>query len=60
MPNVFILRPVGPVFLTPEMLRLATILTTLLLTIPAMSVELFRYRGAAKDGGTLEYVFEGG
>ena len=29
-----------------------------LLTIPAMSVELFRYRGAAKDGGTLEYVFE--
>jgi hypothetical protein len=23
-------------------------------------VELFRYRGAAKDGGTLEYVFEGG
>jgi hypothetical protein len=26
----------------------------------AMSVELFRYRGAARDGGTLEYVFEGG
>ena len=25
-----------------------------------MSVELFRYRGAAKDGGTLEYVFQGG
>ncbi len=25
-----------------------------------MSVELFRYRGAAKDGGTVEYVFEGG
>ena len=23
-----------------------------------MSVELFRYRGAARDGGTLEYVFE--
>jgi hypothetical protein len=38
----------------------ATILITLLLTVPAMSVELFRYRGAAKDGGTLEYVFEGG
>jgi hypothetical protein len=38
---------------------LATILITLLLSIPAMSVELFRYRGAAKDGGTLEYVFEG-
>jgi hypothetical protein len=29
-----------------------------LLAIQAMSVELFRYRGAAKDGGTLEYVFE--
>ena len=25
-----------------------------------MSVELFQYRGAAKDGGPLEYVFEGG
>jgi len=25
-----------------------------------MSIEMFRYRGAAKDGGTLEYVFEGG
>ncbi len=42
------------------MVNLATILITLLLTIPAMSVELFRYRGAAKDGGTLEYVFEAG
>src|ERR1700760_1718903 len=39
---------------------LATSLTMLLLTIPAMSDELFRYRGAAKDGGTLEYVFEAG
>jgi hypothetical protein len=37
-----------------------TILITLLLAVPAMSVELFRYRGAAKDGGTLEYVFEAG
>jgi hypothetical protein len=25
-----------------------------------MSIELFRYRGAATDGGTLEYVFEAG
>ena len=25
-----------------------------------MSVELFCYRGAAKDGGTLEYVFDAG
>ena len=39
---------------------LATILITLLLAVPAMSVELFRYRGAAKEGGTLEYVFEAG
>jgi hypothetical protein len=39
---------------------LATILITLLLATPAMSVELFRYRGAAKDGGTLQYVFEAG
>ena len=39
---------------------LATLLITLLLSVPAMSVELFRYRGAAKDGGTLEYVFDAG
>jgi hypothetical protein len=38
----------------------ATGLVTLLLLLPALSVELFRYRGAAKDGGTLEYVFEAG
>ena len=25
-----------------------------------MSVELFRYRGAAKDGDTLDYVFDAG
>jgi hypothetical protein len=25
-----------------------------------MAVELFHYRGAAKDGGTLEYVFDAG
>jgi hypothetical protein len=37
-----------------------TILITLLLLVPAMSVELFRYRGAANDGGTLEYFFEAG
>jgi hypothetical protein len=39
---------------------LATGLVTILLLFPALSVELFRYRGAAKDGGTLEYVFEAG
>jgi hypothetical protein len=33
---------------------LATALLILLLAVPATSVELFRYRGAAKDGGTLE------
>jgi hypothetical protein len=40
------------------MLYLATVLIALWLPIPAFSVELFRYRGAAKDGGTLEYVFD--
>jgi hypothetical protein len=39
---------------------LAAILITLLLALPALSAELFRYRGAARDGGTLEYVFEAG
>ena len=34
----------------------ATIL--IMLATPAVSAELFRYRGAARDGGTLEYVFE--
>jgi hypothetical protein len=42
------------------MVSLTTILITILLAVPAMSVELFRYRDAAKDGGTLEYVFEAG
>jgi hypothetical protein len=31
-----------------------------MLASPAFAVELFRYRGAAKDGGTLEYVFDAG
>jgi hypothetical protein len=39
---------------------LFTFLIVLSMTLPAISVELFRYRGAAKDGGTLEYVFEAG
>ena len=39
---------------------LAKVLITLLLAVPAMSTELFRYRGAAKDGGTLEYIFDAG
>ena len=42
------------------MRHFTAILITLLLSVPAMSVELFRYRGAAKDGGTLEYVFDAG
>ena len=45
---------------TCPMPYLATILITFLLAAPAMSVELFRYRGPDKDGGTLEYVFDGG
>ena len=36
------------------------VLVLFLLSLPALSVELFRYRGAAKDGGTLEYVFQAG
>jgi hypothetical protein len=40
--------------------HLAAILISLLLALPALSAELFRYRGAARDGGTLEYVFEAG
>src|ERR1700688_2011342 len=39
---------------------LATIATILLMATPAFALELFRYRGAAKDDGTLEYVFEAG
>src|ERR1700756_1356793 len=31
-----------------------------MLASPAFAVELFRYRGAANDGGTQEYVFEAG
>jgi len=37
---------------------LSTFLIVLSMILPAMSVELFRYRGAARDGGTLEYLFE--
>jgi hypothetical protein len=41
--------------------KFPTLLTILfLLSTPALAVELFRYRGAAKDCSTLEYVFEGG
>jgi hypothetical protein len=40
------------------MRSIATILIIILLVTPAFPVELFRYRGAAMDGGTLEYVFE--
>jgi hypothetical protein len=39
---------------------LPTFLIVLSMILAATSVELFRYRGAAKDGGTLEYVFEAG
>jgi hypothetical protein len=38
--------------------RLSILVVVLMLARSALAVELFRYRGAAKDGGTLEYVFE--
>jgi hypothetical protein len=38
--------------------RIAVILITFLLAVPAMSAELFRHRSAARDGGTLGYVFQ--
>jgi hypothetical protein len=38
--------------------RLTILAAFVLVATPAFSIELFRYRGAAKDGGTLEYVFE--
>jgi hypothetical protein len=41
-------------------IRISLIAAIVMLATPAFSIELFRYRGAAKDGGTLEYVFEGG
>jgi hypothetical protein len=34
--------------------------STFAAVLASTPVELFRYRGAAKDGGTIEYVFEGG
>jgi hypothetical protein len=40
------------------MRHFAAFVISLLLTVPAMPVELFRYRGSARDGGTLEYIFE--
>jgi hypothetical protein len=38
--------------------RVLTLAILLVLVAPAMAVELIRYRGAARDGGTLEYVFD--
>jgi hypothetical protein len=39
--------------------RFRSLLTILFLVADTgKSAELFRYRGAARDGGTLEYVFE--
>jgi hypothetical protein len=40
--------------------RLSIFAVFVMLATPAFAVELFRYRGAAKDGGRLEYVFEAG
>jgi hypothetical protein len=44
---------------SPAIRCLATILITFLLSVPALSAELFRYRGAVMDGGTVEYVLRG-
>jgi hypothetical protein len=41
-------------------LRLSILTVILMLATPAFAVELFRYRDAAKDGGTLDYIFESG
>jgi hypothetical protein len=38
--------------------NVAALLVFVSLAVPATAVELFRYGGAARDGGTLEYVFE--
>jgi hypothetical protein len=38
--------------------RFSILSIIVMLATPAFAVELFRYRGAAKDGGTLEYVVE--
>jgi hypothetical protein len=40
--------------------RLSILAVFVMLAIPTFAVELFRYRGAAKDGGTLEYIFKAG
>jgi hypothetical protein len=40
--------------------RLSILAVIVMMATPAFAVELFRYRGAAKDGGTLEYVFDAG
>jgi hypothetical protein len=55
--NKAIDRAEGLLLVWSVRLLLAVLVT---LGVPAMSVELFRYRGVAKDGGTLEYVFEAG
>jgi hypothetical protein len=36
---------------------ISTLLIALLLAVPAMAIEMFRYGGAARDGGTLELHF---
>ena len=41
-------------------MRITILAAFVLVATPAFSVELFRYRGAAKDGGTLKYVLEAG
>ena len=45
-------------YITATMRYLATLLVTLLLAVPAISVELLRYRYRAEDGGEFEYICE--
>jgi hypothetical protein len=40
--------------------RLSILAVFILLATQAFAVELFRYQRAARDGGTLEYIFEAG
>ena len=45
-------------YITATMRYLATLLVTLLLAVPPISVELVRYRYRAEDGGEFEYICE--
>jgi hypothetical protein len=61
----FAVRLAVPAGVAERFLRLAFLIATGIISlsgshqsVPAHPVELFRYRGVARDGGTFEYVFE--